>query len=256
MDTRYWGPSGWRLLHLISFAGRGGARWQRQFFESLPYVLPCKYCRASLGTYMRELPFSSGAGAGAGTAKWLWAIHNKVNAKLRGQKLHVEPDPPFSAVRRVYEDRLRAGCTRTAFEGWEFLFSVVENHPYSKQSLAGAPMPDAPPPEECKRGSDLDKNCWNVLEPAARLGYVAAFWEALPHVLPFPEWEAAWTSCGGADWSSRASSLRSLWQIRCTMERELGLLNKTTFYSLCSALRSHRSGCSASKRGKTCRRRR
>lgn len=260
MDTRYWGPSGWRLLHMISFAERGGKRWLGQFFNSLPYVLPCKYCRSSLSGYIRELPLEPVLDSAEphALAKWLWAIHNKVNAKLRSQKLAVEPDPPFSAVRRVYEERLQAGCTRTGFEGWEFLFSVVENHPYSKQSLTGSPMPDAPPPEECKQGSELDRNCWNVLEPAARLRHTAAFWEALPHVLPYREWTAAWTPCnrGTAAWDTRASSLKTLWGIRCSMERSLELLNQTTFHDLCKELRTHRSGCGKAKRGRTCRKQR
>ncbi len=253
MDTRFWGPSAWRLLHLIAAAERGSKADLRAFFESLPYVLPCKYCRFSLTGYMDVVPLEFPLD------RWLWRIHNKVNGKLRSQNLHVEPDPPFSKVRAIYKERLEAGCTKTEFDGWDFLFSVVENHPYSRSALSGAPMPDAPaePPATCK-----ERNKWNMCTPEERFQHYKVFWETLPKVLPFDEWENAWRSCGSAGvlgtgaWSDRPTALKTLWGIRCNMEKSLELMNKTTYSSLCKTLRAHRSGCSSAKRGKTCRRRR
>ena len=251
MDTRFWGPSAWRLLHLIATAERGSKANLKALFESLPYVLPCKYCRASLTGYMEETPIEFPLD------RWLWEIHNKVNAKLRSQRIRVEPDPPFSKVQAIYEERLEAGCTRTEFEGWDFLFSVVENHPFSRGALTGAPMPDAPTetPATCS-----ERNKWNMCTPEERFQHYRVFWDTLPKVLPFPEWERAWRSCGAVagalDWSDRATALKTLWGIRCTMEQSLQLINKTTYSSLCKTLRAHRSGCSSAKRGKTCRKKR
>ena len=243
MDTRFWGPSGWRLLHLIAEAdGPHGAL--KEFFGTLPYVLPCKFCRHSLSGYIQETPIEFPIN------KWLWAIHNKVNAKLRSQHLPVEPDPPFAAVRRIYKERLAAGCSRTKFEGWEFLFSIVENHPLSRGVIT--PMPDTP---EKVADHPLERNRWNVGPPEERMVYYQKFWELLPRVLPFPEWRRIWASCS-VDWSSRAAALKTLWGIRCRMESELELLNQTTYSSLCKELRSHRSGCSKSVRARTCRRKR
>jgi hypothetical protein len=194
-------------------------------------------------------------------AKWLWAIHNKANAKLRDQGIQpttslIPADPDFAAVKRMYLDRLNAGCTRTKFDGWEFLFSIVENHPFSRQAAAGSPMPDAPPDAAAAKDK-ATRNRYNVMTPEERMAETAVFWATLPTVLPFPEWRRAWIACSAsADWSTRASALKSLWGIRCRMERELELLNRTTYDSLCKELRSVRSGCSAAKRGKTCRKRR
>ena len=86
-----------------------------KFFEALPYVLPCKFCRYSLSEYMQDLPLADALADPApyALAKWLWKIHNKVNEKLRKQNLNVEPDPTFAAVKALYLERLALGCTRT-----------------------------------------------------------------------------------------------------------------------------------------------
>ena len=58
MDTRFWGPSGWRLLHTITFAYNPETDKSStgQLFNMLPFVLPCKFCRASLTEYMENDP--------------------------------------------------------------------------------------------------------------------------------------------------------------------------------------------------------
>lgn len=252
MDTKYWGPSGWKLLHLITFAGDANKENLHAFFTSLPFVLPCKYCRASLTEYM--VKHSLDAALNNGTlAKWLWTIHNEVNAKLRSQRLHVEDNPSFSSVKKIYTERAKAPCTRTKFEGWEFLFSIVENHPFSRQALHGSSLPGAE-----ALGADApieEKNRLNALKPDERLDQFQQFWEVLPHVLPYREWREVWEKCE-TDWSSRAASLKTLWSIRCRMESALQLLNRTDYSSLCKELRTHRSGCNKSVRAKTCRKKR
>lgn len=247
MDTKYWGPGGWVLLHMISFSD-SNKKHLDAFFSSLPYVLPCKYCRASLSEYMKEHSLEDALKENR-LEKWLWTIHNCVNAKLRGQNLKVEPDPPFSMVEKIYKERLKASCTKTNFPGWEFLFSIVENHPYSRLSLTGKPMKDCP---EHPISDPLEKNRWNLLNCDERLPYYEQFWTSLPKVLPFAEWR--WNN--SSDWSSRKSSLKSLWSIRCKLEKELELLNSTDYHTLCKELRIHRSGCNTSKRAKTCRKKR
>jgi hypothetical protein len=186
-------------------------------------------------------------------AKWLWRIHNDVNGKLRAQKIHAEPDPGFSIVETVYLERLAAGCSRTNFEGWEFLFSVAEAHPHSRAGKSSVAIPGHPPLEEIT--DPLQRNRWNVMTPEERMTYYNRFWEILPAVLPFPEWRKSWTEAVHAAGppSCRADCLKYLWSIRRHMEDKLELINRTTYDSLCKELRHHRSGCTRSKRGKTCR---
>ena len=55
MDTKFWGPPGWRLLHLITFAYSPKQKESvKRLFETIAYVLPCKFCRASFQEYIDE----------------------------------------------------------------------------------------------------------------------------------------------------------------------------------------------------------
>ena len=56
MDTRFWGPSGWQLLHSITNKYPNNPDKLEKdayeiFFKSLPFILPCIYCRNSLTEY-------------------------------------------------------------------------------------------------------------------------------------------------------------------------------------------------------------
>jgi len=249
MDTRYWGPSGWRLLHFISFAPKVTPAIC-EFFNTIPYILPCKFCRKSLSEYMIEDPVECNK---KGLGKWLWRIHNDVNAKLRTQRVNVPPDPTFPAVETTYLERMAMGCMRTHFEGWEFLFSVAEAHPFSRAGRASVAISGHPPLEDLK--TPLERNRWNVMEADERIKYYNRFWELLPAVLPFPEWRRSWRSAAG-EHKCREDCLKNLWGIRREMEKSLELLNRTTYYSLCKELRNNRSGCTRSTRSRTCRRER
>jgi hypothetical protein len=173
-----------------------------------------------------------------------------VNDKLRKQKLTIADDPPFEEVKRFYLERMALSCSMSKFEGWEFLFSVAENHPYSKQSLSGKPTKDFPGKEALAGASLADKTIWNVLSPEERHVFMADFWASLPKLLPYREWRTIWQSCP-QNWTSRKASLQTLWRIRCKMEEKT-----RTYASLCQELRAHRSGCAKSLRARTCRKKR
>lgn len=252
MDTRYWGPSAWRLLHLISFR-ISVDQHVCDFMNTLPYILPCKHCRKSLSEYMIKDPVECNK---KNLPKWLWRIHNDVNEKLRKQRLHVEPDPSFPIVETIYLERLAAGCSRTSFEGWEFLFSIAEAHPFSRATKSSTPIQGHPPIEDIT--TPLERNRWNVMTPEERMPFYNRFWELLPDILPFPEWRHIWKEAlkelGPPQ--CRTDCIKYLWSIRRHMEKHLDLLNRTTYDSLCKELRENRSGCSISIRGKTCRKKR
>jgi hypothetical protein len=252
MDTRYWGPSGWRLLHLLVANKSKANKEFYSFLEHLPYVLPCKYCRSSLSVYYNELPYQEAKDL----ELWMWKIHNKVNAKLRTEGQSKPPNPPFSKVQELYAERLGYGCTRTEFPGWEFLFSIVKNHPLTSHDIH--PIPGAPPLEML--ATDLEKNQWNLLDPSVRFAHWILFWQALPTVFPYPEWTNAWKEAlamqsSPTEWTTMGSAMKSLWGIRCAFEEKLALLNKTTYRSLCNDLTFHKSGCANQYiQTKTCRR--
>jgi hypothetical protein len=254
MDTRFWGPSGWKLLHLITFSKPQNATTICDFFETLAYVLPCKFCRASFSEYILEDPVQTSCRDPVELQKWLWRLHNRVNEKLNAQGLMKKENPTFSAVSRIYKHKLAEGCSRTTFDGWDFLFCVADNHPLSRASRAALPIRDAPPLESLD--TPLLRNRWNVMDPEERMVYYEKFWKLLPEVLPFEEWRDAWHPNSVNGWDTQKKSVRTLWAIRCSLEKELNLLNRTTYSNLCKVLQNHRSGCSTSTRGKTCRKKR
>jgi hypothetical protein len=257
MDTRYWGPSGWRLLHLITFAYNPHTDKvkMREFFQTIPFILPCKYCRTSLAGYMETYSLEQALDSRDSLTKWLWKIHNEVNSKLRNQRLTKVTDPPFDDVEKFYKNILSSGCSKTYFPGWEFLFSIADLHPLSQISRKSSPMPGAPPCDSI--GTLEEKNKWNCLTPEERLSFFNTFWRSVGIVLPFKEWRESWIKHGTfTALDSRSETMKWLWKIRCTMESDLNLLNKCKYSSLCKNLSMFRSDCLRSTKGKTCRKRR
>ena len=254
MDTRYWGPSGWKLLHSITFSYEERLKKQyADFFSVIAFILPCKFCRKSYSEYILNDPVD--ASSKDALTKWLWRIHNKVNDKLRKQGLCSADNPPFSIVKKLYEEKLSQGCSKVHFEGWEFLFSVIEGHPTSKLSLGSRPFDN---PDNTDINTPLLRNMYNTMKPSERLTYFKEFYTTLPEVLPFHEWRNLWKKYQPASsaWDTRVESLKNLYRIRCSLETDLELQNRTKFSSLCKELRSYKSGCNKSKKSKTCRKKR
>jgi hypothetical protein len=245
MDTKFWGPSGWRLLHMISFSEYAD---KKIFWKQLPFVLPCKFCRASLTEYYRVLPIPT---ENREYPEWLYKVHNLVNQKLRDQGQTLPPDPSFSMVKDQYTELLNIDCSKTEFPGWDFLFSIADNHPDSSPSK---PMPDAPEKEPT---SLEERNKYNLLTAKERKLRLKEFWRSLPYMLPYKEWQLSWRRHAGPVHNavqSRKSALAWLWKIRCGMETDLHHMKKDTFYGLCKRIANYRSGCATNKRAKTCRR--
>lgn len=246
MDTRFWGPSGWKLLHLMAESGFP-TQDARKFWEYLPYVLPCKFCRASLSSYYKKYPVPQ---KGSDLPKWIWQIHNCVNAKLRSQRLPVAEDPPFDLVHSQYKSQFEQGCTRTLFPGWVFLFCIADNHPsYSHSS----PMPEVPSPVPTTLE---ERNQYNLLKPSERLALLKDFFLSIPEALPYEEWRTSWHRASKglpAAMKTRSSLLKWLWKIRQQVNKDLNLLAEDSYYGLCKVVREHRSGCGTNPNAKTCR---
>jgi hypothetical protein len=124
MDTRFFGPSGWQLFHLIAFR----SPHPEELLLMIKDILPCKFCRESTKQFTHELPMTSNPG------KWLYDLHNKVNNKLRTQckddpaVINPGPDPSFEDVKKIY-----MSMKPTSIPGRDFLFSVAINYPDSPE---------------------------------------------------------------------------------------------------------------------------
>jgi hypothetical protein len=120
MDTRFWGPSAWQLFHLIAFK----SEHPDDVLNAIKDVLPCRFCRESTTQFVKEHPLRGDPG------KWLYDLHNRVNAKLRTQSkedptvVDPGPDPSFAEVKAKY-----AALKPTAVPGRDFLFSIASNYP-------------------------------------------------------------------------------------------------------------------------------
>ena len=259
MDTRFWGPSGWRFLHQITFAYEPKSQRAsvRTLFENLPYVLPCKFCRAHLTEHMEKIPLEPALQSKETLSKWLYEIHNLVNEKLRSQGIPTQEDPTYSSVQSFYQKNLSYGCSKTFFPGWEFLFSIAETHPFSKESQSSGPLPNAPSRSPGMTHEEL--NQYNLLTPRERYFHYKQFWNTIAKSLPYPEWQRLWkklesTYALETSLKHRATLIRALWKIRCAMETEFELQNTTKFGDLCNVLSYHKSNCGKSGKTLTCRR--
>jgi hypothetical protein len=263
MDTRFWGPSGWRLLHLIAADRSVPERKEKvkEWFDLLEYVLPCKYCRASFHDYTQLQPLTLEIMDSADTfGKWLYDIHNRVNGKLRGQGLLSDCNPSWPAIKRKYEALQRGLCDSSPLLGWDFMTSVAFTTPAADYDPV--PMPDTPEPATDWNSLDLHtRNRYNLLTRAERLEKLSAWWRLIPSILPCGGWRKAWSN--GLKESGypplihgRASVMRWMWKLE---ENVCVNLKCPTPHSSLPAMRAElaafESNCgkSKSRRNKTCR---
>ncbi len=110
MLTSVWGPSLWHSLHAISFnypikPNKDEKRHYLEFFMSLRYVLPCKYCRDNFVKNIQKVPLNMSTMKNRETlSKWLYHLHEEINTML-GKKSNLT----YKDVRARYE-MFRARC--------------------------------------------------------------------------------------------------------------------------------------------------
>jgi hypothetical protein len=128
VDVKYWGPSGWKLLHTLSFE-EGHLSEKKKLFSVLADVLPCKYCRMSTKQFVKEMPVTDD------TALWLYNLHNRVNKKLHDQ--HVEdPKIPEPAPAPTFDEVSRRFRSGNPGQGKEFLYAVAFNFDKKKHVVS------------------------------------------------------------------------------------------------------------------------
>lgn len=142
MDTTFWGPSGWKLLHSITNnyptkPNKTQKDTYNLFFNSIKYILPCIYCRRSYTQYLNELPIESYLSSKIKLSEWLYKLHNLVNDKLRKQGLNNNPDPTFDEIHHRYTNYVNeinnSNCIN--MPGWDFLYCILFNYPIDKNDI-------------------------------------------------------------------------------------------------------------------------
>jgi hypothetical protein len=255
MDTRFWGPSGWALLHLIAAApiepGRQAA--VKQWFDLLEYVLPCKYCRASFHDYTKLQPLTDAILKKPETfGRWVYDIHNRVNAKLRGQGLLTATDPSWPSVKAKYDTIQKSLCSKSPLLGWDFMTSVAFTTP--GRDTKSSPMPDTP-----EGGPSLtfaERNRYNLLSREERIKQLRAWWGLIPSILPCRYWRAAWAAAVDHAGPAPLDSSQKEWMWQIEEQVCAGLKCPTPHTSqtaLAQEVSAFESDCSKKKKGKTCR---
>jgi len=250
MDTRFWGPSGWKLLHLTATAPVVHPTKVLRWFELLPYVLPCKYCRYSLSEYYEKLPLTlATVKSQSAFSRWMYDIHNMVNDKLRSQGLLKTHNPPYEEVHRLYTTMAKNACD-SPMVGWDFLASVAYTTP--TKGIVSKPMPDIP-----SHSLTLsEQNRYNVLPKSARIAALKEWWSLIPASLPCLEWRAAWskTSKNPPLTAGRGPVSCWLWDLESSV---CSCLKCPTAHQSLPALKSElsafESSCGTAKKRRTCR---
>jgi hypothetical protein len=137
MDTKFWGPSGWILLHSIAYNYPNKPTKEEQniyknFYLSLKYVLPCKYCRESITQYYEELPIDTYLKSTKKLTEWIYKIHNKVNDKLRNQGFLSEPNPTKLEIDIKYKNLKLNELPEGMKNGLDFIYTITYNYPNRK----------------------------------------------------------------------------------------------------------------------------
>jgi len=253
MDTRFWGPSGWRLLHLIAANPIANKAATKEWFGLLEYVLPCKYCRASFHDYMELQPLTDAVISNTESfGHWVYEIHNRVNAKLRGQGLLTSPDPTWVSVKAEYKRLSTNMCTGAPLLGWDFMVSVANTTPAATYK----PNPLSDTPDYLHESSLAIRNRYNLLNREERIKTLKRWWALIPSILPCEEWRSSWAAAPSNPplFQGREAVLRWMWRVE---EQVCAGLQCPTPHPSLVALKKEvaafESDCGKKKRGKTCR---
>lgn len=138
MDTKFWGPSGWKLLHYIteSYPNKPTETQKaniQTFFNVLGEVLPCKYCRISFKEYIAKKPIEKAINSKEKLCRWMYDIHNMVNSKLRKQGLLNDKSPSYKFVRSRYKEYLKDPGFKAGNEGINFISCIAFNYPMKQK---------------------------------------------------------------------------------------------------------------------------
>lgn len=93
-NPKVWGPPLWKKLHTITFEypeyidPKDPQSMQLKnnvgrLFNELKTAIPCKECRQSYRVFIKRYPVEPHLKSRYALSKWLYDIHNMVNAKLR-----------------------------------------------------------------------------------------------------------------------------------------------------------------------------
>ena len=87
IPTTTWGPPMWVSVHIMSLAYPKNPSYSekkaaKEFFEALPFLLPCAICKEHLKTHMKKFPITPYLDRRDDLFKYSVMLHNEVNKSL------------------------------------------------------------------------------------------------------------------------------------------------------------------------------
>lgn len=128
MDTKFWGPGGWKLLHAISFGfpdryTNKSIDIYRRFYETIQYILPCETCRNNYKDHIKIHPISYITSKD--TCKlWLYNIHNSASDIIRHENRNIGYNPEFELIKDKYDVLCKKKICKNS-QVWDFMYSVA-----------------------------------------------------------------------------------------------------------------------------------
>lgn len=143
MQTSVWGPQAWDTFfifsrnypYIINIENKEHMlikKSTKEFYKSLIYILPCKYCRESYKIFWKKIPIDNHLNRRNDLTYWLYLIKDLVNKKLIEQEkieldkqikegifnksylkkklLKTKKSPPFETILIKY-DKFKAKCS-------------------------------------------------------------------------------------------------------------------------------------------------
>ncbi len=87
LPPEVWGPVFWATLHIVSLGYAdeptyAEKRAAKEFYNALPYVLPCPVCREHFREVLQAIPVENWLDNRTSLVEWVWMAHNRVNERL------------------------------------------------------------------------------------------------------------------------------------------------------------------------------
>lgn len=94
-----WGPVFWTTIHITALAypqkpSYAEKKAAKEFFESLPFLLPCPVCKEHLKTHIRKHPITPHLDRRDDLFKYTVTLHNEVNKSLN--------KPTYTEIETLY----------------------------------------------------------------------------------------------------------------------------------------------------------
>ena len=124
MHPEFWGPSGWKFLHSVTFQYPikptvNDKAHYKEFFNSLKHTLPCEKCAYHYTAHLRKFPIDSALETREKLVRWLINVHNEVNKSLGKREYFYEE------VIDIYKDEIDGVLGRVSFTNTLLLIIIL-----------------------------------------------------------------------------------------------------------------------------------